>query len=153
MQVSRLSELSADHLWKVVTDQGRFDQFMPYVRKTTVQKQADGTFLEQQILDLPHKTFELELRITLSQNGNTRTAGWRQTKGSLDVNEGAWVVESAAGKSILRYQVSASISWLPHWAVNQSMRPRLAKLLESVETRVRDLEQKEPGYFAKPTAQ
>ena len=48
-----LTDLPAHELWKRVYDQGRFDQFMPYVRQTTVEKLPDGKFLKKQILDLP----------------------------------------------------------------------------------------------------
>ena len=43
VQLSQLSELPSDDLWRVVTDQGRFDEFMPYVRTTTVSEGLGGT--------------------------------------------------------------------------------------------------------------
>ena len=147
VQASRLTDLSADQLWKVVTDQGRFDQFMPYVRQTTVEKLPDGKFLEKQILDLPTGSYNVDLEITLDLQANVRKARWRQLNGTLDFNEGAWVVEQAGPKTILRYQVAADFNWLPQFVVNYALRKRLNKLLESVETRVRDLNQKDPQYF------
>jgi hypothetical protein len=147
VQISRVSSLSADHLWRVVTDQGRFNEFMPYVRSTTVRPGPDGTIIESQVLDLPHSSYELELEIRLKQEGSSRIARWRQVKGTLDFNEGAWVVESEGSRSVLRYQVSASLAWVPQWAINYLMLHRLGKLLEAVEARVRDLEQRQPDYF------
>lgn len=147
VQTSRLTDLPADQLWKVVTDQGRFDQFMPYVRSTTVERLPSGKFLEKQILDLPHATYEVHLEITLDQQLGVRKAYWRQVNGTLEYNEGAWVVEEADGKSILRYQVAADANWLPQFVVNFSLRPRLDRLLQSVEQRVRELNEKDPQYF------
>jgi uncharacterized membrane protein len=147
VQISRLSSLPADHLWRVVTDQGRFDQFMPYVRSTTVEPLPDGTLRERQILDLPHASYELQLLIRLSEKGLVRTANWTQAQGTLSYNQGAWIVERAGERAVLRYQVSAGLDWVPQWLVNYAMRRRLGRLLEAVETRVRDLERREPEYF------
>jgi Polyketide cyclase / dehydrase and lipid transport len=147
VQISRLSALPADDLWRVVTDQGRFDEFMPYVRTTTVRPGPDDALIESQILDLPHASYELELTIRLREEGDKRTAGWVQTKGILPYNQGAWVVERYGKQSILRYQVSAALSGVPQWIVNFAMRRRLGRLLEAVETRVRELQNREPDYF------
>lgn len=150
VQVNFLSATAPDHLWKVVTDQGRFDQFMPFVRKTTVRPGPDGTTIESQILDLPHYSHELELEIRLEVQPGRRAARWRQIKGQIAFNEGAWIVEEDGGKAILRYQVSAALDWAPQWAVNGAMRTRLVKLLLAVEKRTRDLEASEPKYFEGP---
>ncbi|MBI4600960.1 MAG: SRPBCC family protein [Planctomycetes bacterium] len=147
VQVSKLSALPADRLWRVVTDQGRFDEFMPYVRSTEVRPGPGGALIETQILDLPHASYDLELEIRLKEEGNVRTAAWRQLKGTLSYNHGAWVVEAHGPRTVLRYQVSASLGWVPDWAVNYAMRGRLTKLLDSVEERVRALEKAEPAYF------
>lgn len=149
VQVSQLSTLHADRLWRVVTDQERFDEFMPYVKNTTIRPGPDGSVIETQVLELPHKNFDLELEIRLTGDNNTRTARWRQLRGLLAFNEGAWVVERAGDRSILRYQVSGSLDWIPQWAINYVLRPRLARLLKAVEERVRDLERKEPAYFGR----
>jgi uncharacterized membrane protein len=147
VQISRLSTLPADHLWRVVTDQGRFDEFMPYVRSTTVRPGPEETLIESQVLDLPHASYELELTIRLRDHDGTRTARWAQTKGVLSYNQGAWVVESHGERTILRYQVSAALGGVPQWIVNYAMRRRLGRLLEAVESRVRDLQKREPDYF------
>lgn len=147
VQISRLSPLSADHLWRVATDQGRFDEFMPYVRATTVRPGDDNTLIEEQWLDLPYGSYDLELTIRLVEDGNVRKARWEQSRGSLTYNQGAWVVEQHGDGAILRYQVSATLAHVPQWVVNFAMRRRLGRLLQAVETRVRDLEQREPGYF------
>lgn len=147
VQISRLSALPADDLWRVVTDQGRFDEFMPYVRSTSVRPGPDDSLIEAQFLDLPHASYELELTIRLREQGDTRTAGWVQSKGMLSYNQGAWVVENHGDRAILRYQVSAALSGVPQWIVNFAMRRRLGRLLEAVETRVRDLQKREPDYF------
>ena len=148
MQVSRLSTLPADHLWRVVTDQARFDEFMPYVRTTTVEPGPAGAIIEKQVLDLPHTSYQLTLEIRIEERGAARVARWRQTEGTLRFNEGAWVVEAAGGgRTVLRYQVSATLDWVPQWATNYLMGGRLGRLLEAVEARVRALEEKSPEYF------
>ena len=40
------------------------------------------------------------LQITLDQQANVRKARWRQLNGTLDFNEGAWVVEQAGPNTI-----------------------------------------------------
>jgi hypothetical protein len=147
VQVSRLSKLKPDHLWKVVTDQSRFDEFMPYVRETTVEALPDGSFLEKQVLDLPAGSYDLDLRIRLTAHDNIRRAAWEQQRGTLRYNAGAWIVEKHGDESILRYQVAARLGWLPQWMTNSAMRGRLGKLLEAVEVRTAKLEQNEQGYF------
>ena len=147
VQLSQLSNLPADDLWRVVTDQGRFDEFMPYVRTTTVNDGPNGTLIEKQLLDLPYASYELELGISLSKKDNVRTARWEQRKGALAFNQGAWIVESHANRSVLRYQVAAHLSGVPQWASNYAMTRRLGRLLDAVEKRVRDLRQRVPDYF------
>jgi hypothetical protein len=147
VQISRFSTLPADDLWRVATDQGRFDEFMPYVRETTVRPGPDDTLIESQILDLPHASYDLELTIRLREENSVRTAAWAQSKGLLTYNQGAWVVERVPEGAILRYQVSAALTGVPQWIVNYAMRRRLGRLLEAVESRVRDLQKREPDYF------
>jgi hypothetical protein len=91
VQISRLTKLPPDDLWRVVTDQARFDEFMPYVQKTSVRPGPDGSILETQILNLPHANFDLELEIRLEETSIRRSAGWKQVKGVLPFNEGAWI--------------------------------------------------------------
>lgn len=107
----------------------------------------DGTLIEKQILDLPHASYELTLEIALDERPALRTARWRQMQGALDFNEGAWVVEEEGDRTLLRYQVAAALHWLPQGPSNYVLRWRLARLLEAVEQRVRDLEAREPEYF------
>jgi hypothetical protein len=149
VQVSLLSQLPPDDLWKVVTDQARFNEFMPYVRETSVEPGPDGLLLEHQKLDLPLASYDLELGIRLTERDGIRTARWEQRKGTLRFNQGAWIVESHGDLSVLRYQVSASLDIVPQWIVNYAMRRRLGRLLEAVETRVRDLQQRQPEYFTR----
>ena len=76
-----------------------------------------------------------------------RTARWEQREGTLVFNQGAWVVESHGDRSVLRYQVAAQLIGVPQWVSNYAMKRRLGRLLDAVEKRVRDLRQREPGYF------
>lgn len=130
-----------------MTDQGRFDEFMPYVRTTTVSDGPDGMLIEKQVLDLPYASYDVELDITLSEKDNVRTARWEQRQGTLLFNQGAGGVESHGDRSVLRYQVAAHLSGVPQWASNYAMTRRLGRLLNALEKRVRDLRQREPEYF------
>lgn len=147
VQLSQLSDLPADDLWRVVTDQGRFDEFMPYVRTTTVSDGPNGLLIEKQVLELPYASYDVELGIRLSETGDVRTARWEQRQGALKFNQGAWVVESHGDRSVLRYQVAAKLTGIPQWVSNFAMRRRLGRLLDAVEARVIELRQREPAYF------
>ncbi|MBX7246793.1 MAG: hypothetical protein K1X53_14955 [Candidatus Sumerlaeaceae bacterium] len=151
VQFSRLYDGNPDHFWKVVTDQGRFDEFMPFVAYTRVRPGPNGTRLEEQKLNLPFGDQELELEITLTEEGPVRMARWRQSKGTLRHNEGAWIVEKGSeGKVILRYQVSATVDYILQWVTNFAMRQRLGKLLDAVDARVKSLKASDPDYFSRP---
>jgi uncharacterized membrane protein len=147
VQHSRLCSEPADYFWKVVTDQEQFDDFMPYVEYTKVRQGPNDTRLEEQRLALPFGDKELELEITMTHSGNARTAFWRQLKGSLTFNEGAWVVEKSDDKTILRYQVAAAVKYMPQWVINYAMRKRLGNLLIAVERRVQQKMRDDPSYF------
>lgn len=147
VQISRLSPLPADKLWKVMTDQARFDEFLPFVEESDIRPGPGGTLIETQVLNLPHASYHLELEIRVSEEPGLRKAAWKQIKGALSLNQGAWIMEEEDGKSIMRYQVAGAFPWLPQWIVNFAMRNRLGRLLVAVEQRVRDLEKNEPGYF------
>lgn len=151
VQVSCATRLPVEHLWRVVADQGRFQEYMPWVASSTVRPGPSGTLIDEQRLDLPMGTYALTLEITLERSGNTSTARWRQLEGELAFNEGAWVVEDHGDSAVLRYQVAASLRLLPQWALNYTMRLRLGRLLDAVLLRVRQLEQTEPEYFREAT--
>lgn len=151
VQISCATRLPFEHVWRVVADQERFDEYMPWVADSTMRPGVTGVFIEELKLKLPMGTYAQTLEITVKRSGNISTARWRQLEGDLAFNEGAWVVEDHGGVAVLRYQLATTFWPLPQWAVNSAMRSRLGELLDAVLTRVQRLEETEPEYFRAAT--
>ena len=151
VQISCVTRLPVEHVWRVLADQERFDEYMPWVISSTVRPGPTNPLFVEQRLDLPTGTYALTLEITLERSGNTSTARWRQLEGEMAFNEGAWVVEDHGDSVVLRYQVAASMWPFPQWVANYAMRLRLGGLLDAVLARVQQLEKTEPDYFRAAT--
>jgi hypothetical protein len=142
-------EAPADKVWKVVTDQDRFAEYMPYVETSRISERHADHLVEEQTLDLPMGRFErLKLKIWYESEGNRRTAQWNQLQGTPKINRGAWVVEDHGSRSILRYQVRCDPGQgVPEWFLRFFMKHRLKGIVRAVRARVLEKIRSDPEYF------
>jgi len=143
-----------DRVYRVITDNARFAEFMPYVKESTVEPQPDGSIINYQYLKLPFVADrEYKIRIvntTRETNGVViRESAWTHVKGpgNIDENHGAWqLVEFPPGKTLVIYEVLTDPGgMIPTFLKNSATKKSLPALLKSVRERVAD-----PRYDADP---
>jgi ribosome-associated toxin RatA of RatAB toxin-antitoxin module len=139
VQASQLMSLPADQVWAVVRDQAKFQEYMPYVKASSIGEKINGKYQLEQKLDLPIGLYENTLQLEEDESPAARTVRWKQLTGPLKFNEGAWVIEQHGANCILRYQLSATVNYVPQWLANYLMRKRLLSIPAAVESRVKAL--------------
>jgi len=141
-----LVDLPAARLYRVVTDNGRFAEFMPHVAESTVEVQPDGSIINYQRLDLPlvtdrHYRVKVINTVDEAEGWKVRRSAWSYVPGSGNIVEsrGAWtLVELGERRTLLVYEVFTDPGgWIPAWLYNRATRETLPDLIASVRERAR----------------
>jgi hypothetical protein len=144
-----LMDSAPERLFEVLTANEKFAEFMPYVKASRAERQADGSIINHQELSLPFpiadRHYSVRIVNSVTGEGAERVweSAWTYVQGSGNINEtrGAWVLtEGGPGKTLLLYRVFTDPGGLiPRWAYNLATRQSLPDLLDSVERRAREL--------------
>ncbi len=142
-------DLPAERLFRVVTDNARFAEFMPHVAESTVETGPDGAIVNFQRLDLPF-VHDRHYRVRIvntegEEDGWTvRRSAWTYVPGSGNIAEsrGSWtLVELATDRTLLVYEVFTDPGgWIPAWLYNRATRQAVPDLIASVRERARSID-------------
>lgn len=136
-----------DRVYRVITDNANFAEFMPYVKESTVEPQPDGSIINYQYLNLPFvadREYRIRIVNTTRETGGAviRESAWTYVKGSgnIDENHGAWrLIEFPPGKTLVIYEVLTDPGgMIPTFLKNSATQRSLSALLKSVRQRVVD---------------
>lgn len=146
-------DLPPRRVYRVVTDNCHFADFMPYVQESCVDFDAGGAPINFQKLGFPaglHYRVRLENTWDEGPPASGRSA-WTYVEGSGNIEEsrGSWTVRAhGEGATLLTYQVWTDPGgWLARMASNFATNRTLPKLI----SRVREQAAK-PRYASDPTA-
>jgi hypothetical protein len=136
----------AERVFRVVTDNARFAEFMPYVRESTVKPGPEGSILNSQSLSLPliddrFYTIRVVNRQERADGVPVYRSTWTYVPGSGNVREncGSWTVVPWGDGALVVYRVlSDPGGWVPRWAHHLASRRSLPALIEAVRARVAD---------------
>lgn len=142
-------EAPAAQVFAVLSDAGRFPEFMPHVQVSEVETTADGEILNHQVLDLPfpisnrHYTIRLQRYPPPPQHPDRWEITWTYVPGSGNVNEnrGGWsLLALAADRTLAAYRVHTDpAGFIPKWALTRVTRKTLPNVIEAVRRRVGEL--------------
>ena len=142
-------DASPEEIYAVLADQNRLSEFMPYCKKSKLQKREGDTVWVEFLLDFPWPIGDryYTLEITDSRSGakgaEIIVSRWTYVAGSGNVNEvaGSWeLIPYPDGRTFVRYTVLTDPGGkLPAWARNQATRVAVPETINSLRQRVRDM--------------
>jgi len=136
-----------ERVFRVVTDNEHFAEFMPRVKRSTVEAGADGSPINHQELKLPFvKDREFKVRISNSvterEGEQIWRSAWTHVKGfgNIEDTTGSWtLLEYGEHRTLVIYEVLTDPGGsIPRYLKNLATKRTLPALLDSVRERARD---------------
>lgn len=128
----------------VLRDAGRYDEYMPTVKRSNVTVEHGGVTLNRQELDLPfpigdrHFTIRLVER-RLYPDGYQLDFSYVPGSGNVEDTRGHWLIEPWRDGSLVSYVLWTDPGGaIPKWAVNRAARRTLPDVMRALRDRVRD---------------
>jgi len=143
-----LIDVAPESVFRVVTDNENFEEFMPYVIQSDVELLKEGAIINHQHLDFPFPIGDRFYKINIIntiENINKRKifkSTWTYVKGSGNIQDtyGSWILEEyGQGKTLATYIVCTDPGgWIPSWAKNMATEIALPEIIERVRQRVKN---------------
>jgi uncharacterized protein YndB with AHSA1/START domain len=140
-------EAPPEKVFRVVTDNEDFEQFMPYVKQSEVERLTEASIINYQYLDFPFpigdRYYKLHIlrRIENTNKGKVLKSTWTYVKGSGNIKDtyGSWILEEyGQGKTLVTYVVCTDPGGsLPKWALNMATKISLPQVIGRVRQRVK----------------
>ena len=134
-------------VFRVVTDNENFEQFMPYVKRSEVERLTEGSILNYQHLDFPFpigdRYYKLHILRTVenTDRGKVFTSTWTYVRGSGNIKDtyGSWTLrEYDKDKALVIYVCCTDPGGsLPKWALNMATTISLPRVIDRVRQRVK----------------
>jgi hypothetical protein len=135
-------------VFRVITDNEYFEEFMPYVRQSDVERIKEGSIMNYQYLDFPFpigdRYYKLQILQTIqnTEKGKVFKSAWTYIKGSGNIRDtyGSWILEEyGQGKTLATYVVCTDPGGsLPKWALNMATKFSLPEIISRVRQRVKN---------------
>ena len=139
-------EAPPEKVFRVVTDNEDFEQFMPYVKQSDVERLTEASIINYQYLDFPFpirdRYYKLHIlrRIENTNEGKIFKSTWTYVKGSGNIIDtyGSWTLEKyPKGKTLVTYVVCTDPGGsLPKWVLNMATEISLPQVIGRVRHRV-----------------
>ena len=136
-----------ERVFRVVTDNEHFAEFMPRVKSSTVEVGTDGSPINHQELNLPFvadREFKVRISNSITERGGERIwrSAWTHVKGfgNIEDTTGSWtLLEYGEHRTLIIYEVLTDPGGsIPKFLNNLATKRTLPALLDSVRKRARD---------------
>jgi hypothetical protein len=128
-----------DAVWQVVTDFDHYDEVLPYLRNTRVERTTkDQVVLTGEAKSLFRGYWPFTIYVH-SEKGDREWRIWWDEKGDgeVQVNRGGWTLsEPAPGQTLLVLMLEAEVRGTPTFVLRNFFLYRLRQVLKAVEARV-----------------
>ena len=141
-------DVPPEKVFRVVTDNEDFEEFMPYVKQSDVERIKERSIMNYQYLDFPFpigdRYYKLHILHTIenTDNGKVFKSTWTYVKGSGNIKDtyGSWILEEyGQGKTLATYVVCTDPGGsLPKWALNMATKISLPEIIDRVRQRVKN---------------
>jgi hypothetical protein len=131
----------------VVTDNENFEEFMPYVTESDVEREENGATINYQHLDFPfpigdrHYKIQVINTVESTPKGQVFRSAWTYVKGSGNIEDtyGTWILEAyPQGKTLVTYIVCTDPGgWVPSWAQNMATEIALPEIIQRIRQQVK----------------
>ena len=139
-----------ERVFDVVTDNDDFDEFMPYVAVSFLERGADGSLVNYQCLDLPFPISNRSYRVRVSNTEPTEEepvwrSAWTLVSGDLVSSQGSWTLMGTEENTTrVVYRVLTDPGGFFKRFHNMATERGLRPLLESVRRRAAEPDYTEP---------
>ena len=138
-------EAPPERVWRALTDYAHWNEFMPYMEKSDVQPQADGSALSTHRLDFPPPVGELRYRVRFVQSVEAAPSGrlwrlrWAAVPGSGNVtgHRGSWTLTALAANRTLAVCHLYTEAATPRWAMDRGTERMLPWIFDGLRQHVR----------------
>jgi hypothetical protein len=137
-----------ERVFKVITDNEDFEQFMPYVEQSDVEYITNESIINYQYLNFPFPIGDRYYKLYIVQaieNSNAERifkCTWTYVKKSGNIKDtyGSWVLKKyGENRTLATYTVYTDPGGrIPKWALNMATEISLPKIIESVRQRVQN---------------
>jgi ribosome-associated toxin RatA of RatAB toxin-antitoxin module len=140
-------EAPPERVFRALADYGHWSEFMPFLVKSEVTTQADGSVLAEHVMKLPAPTGERDYRVRLHSKVETGSAAktwtidWAFVPGSGNVksHHGSWTLTaqgSARTMAVLRLYTDPG-GLTPRWAVDRGTAETIPWIFHGLRQQVR----------------
>jgi uncharacterized protein YndB with AHSA1/START domain len=139
-------EAPPERVWRALTDYAHWKEFMPYLEKSDVQPQADGSVLSGHELDFPSPIGKLRYRVRFVQSVEAGPSGkvwrirWTAVPGSGNVKEhrGSWTLTAlAANRTLAVCHLYTEAATAPRRAMDRGTARMLPWIFDGLRQHVR----------------
>jgi hypothetical protein len=142
----------------VLRDAGRYEEYMPTVKRSNVTVEHGDVLLNRQELDLPfpigNRHFTIQLTEKRTDDGGFRLDfSYVPGSGNVKDTRGHWSVEPWRGGSLVAYVLwSDPGGAIPKWAVNRAARRTLPDVMDALRRRVLERAPGKPAAAGHPSS-
>jgi|SRR6185295_8245807 len=140
-------EAPPERVWRALTDYAHWNEFMPYLERSDVQPQADGSVLSAHALDFPPPVGELRYRVRFVHSVEAAPAGrvwrlrWAAVPGSGNVKDhrGSWTLTALPADrtlAVCRLYTEPG-GFTPRWAMDRGTARMLPWIFDGLRQHVR----------------
>lgn len=139
-------EAPPERVWRALTDYAHWSEFMPYLERSDVQPQANGSVLSTHALDFPPPVGELRYRVRFVQSVEAAPSGrvwrlrWAAVPGSGNVTDhrGSWILTAlAADRTLAVCHLYTEAAAAPRWALDRGTARMLPWIFDGLRQHVR----------------
>jgi uncharacterized protein YndB with AHSA1/START domain len=139
-------EAPPERVWRALTDYAHWNEFMPYLERSDVQPQTDGSVLGDHALDFPSPIGELRYRVRfvhsveMAPSGKVWRIRWAAVPGSGNVKDhrGSWTLTAlAANRTLAVCHLYTEAAAAPRWALDRGTARMLPWIFDGLRQHVR----------------
>lgn len=137
-------EASPERVFRALADYAHWEEFMPFLERSAVQPQPDGSAVSEHLMNLPAPMGERRYRVRFTQKvevGKVWRIDWSYVPGSgnVDGHRGSWTLTALGpGKTLAVCRLFTDPGGLtPRWAVDRGTGKMLPWIFHGLRQHVR----------------
>lgn len=127
-------QAAPDKVWRALTDYNSHARFMPNTLSSRIISSGGNSFTVRKKLKVLWKEIEVRMKILVDQQ--SKKISWSQLEGMLKQNTGYWMVRPGdkSGTSKVWYHIKMEPDfYVPDWVIERLVQKNARKLMISVE--------------------
>ena len=128
-------------VWKVLTDYGAYQRFMPRMAQSTLDKRNGNMAIATMKLSLPFPFQGTWYTNRYDENPKAMSLTWRMLKGSIKTTTGGWTLKPQGKGTMAYYTVRTDIGaiLIPKILQDEATKRTVPAIFEAVERRAKSM--------------